>query len=70
MAYNEFIVLNQARSAVIEYNNTRERNLMAIKRFNKIDKGLMHRLQPFTSDYIVNVRDVYFDKDNLVIIYK
>lgn len=43
---------------------------MAIKRLKGIDKGLMRRLRPFTSDHVVNVRDVYFNKDNLVIIYK
>jgi hypothetical protein len=44
--------------------------LVAIKRLNGIDKSLAHRLQPFISDYIVNVREVYINHDDLVIVYK
>jgi hypothetical protein len=64
------MVLDQAGSANIGCDNTRERNLVAIKRLHGICKGLMRRIQPFTSDYVVSIRDKHFENDDLVIIYK
>jgi hypothetical protein len=71
VAYHEFMVFDQAGSAIIGCDNTRERNLVAIKRLNiGIDKSLIRGIQPFTSDHVVNVRESYFDNDDLVIIYE
>jgi hypothetical protein len=71
VAYHEFMVFDQAGSAIIGCDNTRERNLVAIKRLNiGIDKSLIRGIQPFTSDHVVNVRESYFDHDDLVIIYE
>lgn len=65
------MVLDQAGSAVIGYNNTRERNLVTIKRLNDgVDKSLIRGIRPFISDYVVNIRESYFDSDDLVIIYE
>ncbi len=58
VAYHEFMVFDQAGSAIIGCNNTRERNLVAIKRLNigiGIDKNLMRGIYLFTSDHVVNV---------------
>jgi hypothetical protein len=68
--YYTFIVLDQIRSAVIGFDDIRERNLVAIKRLNGIDKSLTRRLRPFISDYIVNVREAYIDYDDLIIVYE
>jgi hypothetical protein len=62
--------LNQARPAIIGFDNTREANLIAIKRLKRIDKRLTYRMRPFISDSIINIRDIYFNNDDLVIIYK
>jgi len=64
------MVLDQARPANIAYDNTKERNLVAIKRLNGISKVSIHIIRPFTNDYIVNIRETYFETDNLVIIYE
>jgi hypothetical protein len=52
------------------FDNTREANLVAIKRLERIDKRLTHRMRPFISDSVVNIKDIYFDNDDLVIIYE
>jgi hypothetical protein len=70
VTYHEFMVLDQAGPAVIGFDDTRERNLVAIKRLNGIDKSSMYRLRPFTSNHMVNVREAYIDHDNLVIVYE
>jgi hypothetical protein len=64
------MVFDQAGSANIGCDNTRERNLVAIKRFNGIRKSSMRRIQPFTSDYVVSIRETYFENDDLVVIYE
>src|SRR5437773_2358445 len=55
VAYHEFMVLDQAGSAIIGCDNTRERNLVAIKRLKGIDKSSARGIRPFTSDYVVNI---------------
>jgi serine/threonine protein kinase len=64
------MVLDQAGSANIGCDNTRERNLVAIKRLRGIRKGSMRRIRPFTSDHVVSIRDKHFENDDLVIIYE
>jgi hypothetical protein len=45
--------------------------LVTIKRLKDIiNKSLIYKIQHFISDYVVNIRELYFDKDDLVIIYK
>jgi hypothetical protein len=68
--YHEFMVLDQAGSANMGCDNTRERDLVAIKRLKGIDKSSTHKMRPFTSDHVVNIRDMYFENDDLVIIYE
>jgi hypothetical protein len=70
LTYHEFMDLGQAGPAIMGFDNTREANLVAIKRLERIDKRSTHRMRPFTSDSVVNIRDIYFDNDDLVIIYE
>jgi NADH:ubiquinone oxidoreductase subunit E len=70
VTYYKFIVLNQAGLANIRYNNTRECNLVAIKRLIKVCKRLLRRIKPFTSDYVISIKEINFKNNNLVIIYK
>ncbi|KAH9208846.1 hypothetical protein DL95DRAFT_449626 [Leptodontidium sp. 2 PMI_412] len=53
ITYHEFMVLDQAGSANIGCDNTRERNLVAIKRLHGVRKGSMRRIQPFTSEHVI-----------------
>jgi hypothetical protein len=64
------MVLNQAGLANIRYNNTKEHNLVTIKRFNRIRKSLIHKIQPFISNYVISIKETYFKNNNLVVIYK
>ena len=43
---------------------------MAIKRLIGVRKRLLYRIKPFISDYIVSIREIYFENNNLVIIYE
>jgi hypothetical protein len=41
-----------------------------IKRLKEVNKTLVYRMRPFINDYLVNVKDIYFDNNDLVIIYE
>ena len=64
------MVLDQAGLANIGCDDTRECNLVAIKRVIGVRKRLLYRIKPFTSDHVVSIREIYFENNNLVIIYK
>jgi hypothetical protein len=70
MTYHEFMVLDQAGSANIGCDNTRECNLVAIKRLIGVRKRLLRRIKPFASDHVVSIKETYFENDDLVIIYE
>jgi hypothetical protein len=70
VTYHEFMVLDQAGLANIGCDDTRECNLVAIKRLVGVRKMLLRRIKPFTSDHVVSIRETYFENDDLVIIYE
>lgn len=70
VTYHEFMDLDQAGSAVMGCDNTRQCNLVAIKRLRGVDKNSAYGMQPFTNDHVVSIEDMYFDNDDLVIIYE
>jgi hypothetical protein len=71
LTYHEFMNLDQAGPAVMGCDNTGERNLVAIKRLKGVKKASKPRIQPFTSNQVVEVKDMFFDDDDdLVIIYE
>jgi hypothetical protein len=41
-----------------------------IKRLIRACKRLLHRIKPFISNYIISIKEIYFENNNLVIIYK
>jgi hypothetical protein len=43
---------------------------MTIKKLERIGKRLIHKMRPFTSDSVVNIKDMYFNNDDLIIIYE
>lgn len=70
VTYHKFMVFDQAGSANVACDNTRERNLVAIKRFNGIRKSSMRKIQPFTSDYVVSIKETYFENDDMIVVYE
>lgn len=57
--YDEFMALDQAGPAMIGSENTKEPNLVAIKRVKKTDKIRINRITPFTSDHLVQIRSSF-----------
>jgi hypothetical protein len=43
---------------------------MAIKRLVGVRKMLLYKIKPFTSDYVVSIREIYFENNDLIIIYE
>ena len=68
--YDEFMALDQAGSAMIGSENKEEPNLVAIKRVKKVDENPVERITPFTSDHLVQIRNMYEDGDDVVIVYE
>jgi len=61
--------LDQAGSAVIARNN-KDRIFVAIKRAKKSGVEYMLRISDFVSDYVVNIKDMFVDKKEMMIIYE
>lgn len=59
---------NQARSAVMAYDNTSKCNVAAVKRLQVADQRLMCEIRPFTSDHTVKIKQSYMDGEDMVII--
>lgn len=55
---------------MIGLDNTREPNLVAISRVKKGDKSSAYRKPPFSSDHLVQIRDMYDDGDDVIIVYE
>jgi hypothetical protein len=70
ISYHEFMALDQGGAANMGCDNTRECNLVAIKTLRGIDKNSIRGIRPFTGDHVVSIRDVYFDNNDLMIIYE
>jgi hypothetical protein len=43
---------------------------VAIKRLKGVDKNSVCEMRLFINHHVVNIKDMYFDNDDLVIIYK
>jgi hypothetical protein len=70
VTYHEFMELEQAGSAVMGCDNSKRCNLVAIKRLKGVDKNSAYLMRLPKNDHVVNIKDMYFDKDDLVIIYE
>ena len=62
--------LNQAGLAVIARDNYKYNRFIAIKRIKKLDLKPVYRISDFTSNHIVNIKDIFLNDDEVVIIYK
>lgn len=70
VSYNELMTRDQAGPAIIGSDNSEECRFVAIKRVKKVDNSLVHRIPSFNSDQLVEIRDMYQDNDDVVIIYE
>lgn len=61
-SYYTVIPLDQARPAVTVRDNMEDRAFVAIKR------DLMYRIPGFTSDHLINTKDVFLEGDDDVVI--
>ena len=68
--YHKFMNLNQTESVIMKYDNIRNCNLVIIKRLKDMNKSLTCKIWLFTSNHVINIRDVYFDNDDIIIFYE
>ena len=66
--YDEFMALDQAGPAMIGSENSKEPNLVAIKRVKKTNGSHVGRIAPFSSDHLVQIKDIYDDGSEVVIV--
>lgn len=66
--YDEFMSLNLAGTVMIGLENNKEPDLVAIKRVKKTSQSCISRVALFTSDYLIQIKDVYEDGNDIVII--
>ena len=66
--YDEFMALDLAGTAMIGSENNKEPDLVAIKRVKKTSESRISRIAPFTSDHLVQIKDVYEDGNDVVIV--
>ena len=66
--YDEFMALDLAGTAMIGSENNEDPDLVAIKRVKKTSESRISGIAPFTSDHLVQIKDVYEDANDVVII--
>ena len=64
------MALDQSGAANMGCDNTRKCNLVTIKTLREIDKNSIRGIRPFTGDHVISIRNVYFDNNDLIIIYE
>lgn len=66
--YDEFMALDLAGIAMVGSENNEDPDLVAIKRVEKTSESRISRIAPFTSDHLVQIKDVYEDGNDIVIV--
>ncbi|KAL9126744.1 MAG: hypothetical protein Q9217_004251 [Psora testacea] len=66
--YDEFMALDLAGTAMVGSENNEDPDLVAIKRVKKTSESRINRIAPFTSDHLVQIKDVYEDGNDVVIV--
>jgi len=70
-SYHTFMPLDPDGPAVIARENKEDGPFVAIKRVKRVDRNLVYRVPEFTSDYLVNIKDMFLeDDDEIVIVYE
>ncbi len=69
--YHTFMPLDQADPTVIARDNMKDRAFVTIKRVKRADRDPVYRISNFTSDHLVNIKDMFLkDDDEIVIVYE
>ena len=70
-SYHIFMPLDQAGPAIIARDNMEDKVFIAIKRAKRADRDPIYRVPDFTSDHLINIKDMFLEGDNdIIIIYK
>ncbi|KAL9132040.1 MAG: hypothetical protein Q9217_000168 [Psora testacea] len=70
-SYHEFMPLDQAGPAVIARDNMNDRAFLAIKRVKRVNLEPVYCVPDFTSDHLVNIKDMFLEGDDeIVIVYE
>ena len=70
-SYHASMPLDQAGPAVIAHDNMEDRTFMAVKRVKRAIRDPACRVADFTSDHLVNIKDIFWeDDDDIVIVYE
>jgi hypothetical protein len=68
--YKKFMKLDQAELATMAYDNTRECNFVAIKKFKPADKRTVADIRPFQNNNVVGIVHAYFENDEIIVLYE
>ena len=70
-SYHTFMSLDQAGSTVIARDNMKDRAFVTIKRMKRVDRDSVYKVSNFTSDHLVNIKDMFLKGDDkIVIVYE
>ena len=65
------MLLDQAGPAVIARDNKEDGPFVAIKRVKKADYNLIYRIPDFISNYLINIKDMFLEgNDEVMIVYE
>ena len=66
--FDEFMALDLAGPAMIGSENSKDPDLVAIKRVKKSNESRINRVTPLTNDHLVQIKDMFEDGDDVVIV--
>ena len=66
--YNKFIALDLAGTVMVGSENNKDPDLVAIKKVKKTSESCISQITPFTSNHLIQIKDVYEDGNNVIII--
>ncbi len=70
-SYHTFMPLDQAGPAVIAREDKEDGPFVAIKRVKRADRELVYRIPGFKNDHLVNIKDMFLEcEDEIVIVYQ
>ena len=68
--YHEFMLLDQAGQATIGFDNTRNGDLVAIKRFTKTSSMSNSVMPSFTNKHVVSLKGMCYEDDQIIVNYE
>ena len=68
--YHKIMALDQAEPAVIGYDDTDRRSLVAVKRVKRRGKGEVLQIPNLNNSNLVSIMDMYLENEEVVIFYE